>query len=87
MQRRMNEKGFDDEVEEVVQRAKSDSNVGNVGVSNFDTVIEERWMNARPPPFPVSLGELMIEKFGGQRLRSKDGGESGGSHVSVSERM
>ena len=68
-----------------MQRIQRDSNEENVGMSNLVMLREDRWISARPPPLPVSLGALMIEKFGGQRQRREDGRQSGGSQVSERE--
>jgi hypothetical protein len=73
MERRMKEKELDVEVGGVVQRTQRDSKVGKVGIRILETLREERYSKARPPPLPVSLGELIIEKLGGRRLRSRDG--------------
>ena len=69
----MKEKELLDEQEGVVQRIQRDSKEENVGMINLVMLREERWISARPPPLPVSLGALMIEKFGGQRQRSDEG--------------
>jgi hypothetical protein len=69
----MKDKELLDELEGVVQRIQRDSNEEKVGMSNLVMLREDRWMSARPPPLPVSLGALMMEKFGGQRQRSDDG--------------
>ena len=69
----MKDKGLLDELEGVVQRIQRDSNEENVGMSNLVMLREDLWMSARPPPLPISLGALMIEKFEGQRQRRDDG--------------
>lgn len=68
MERRINEKGLELEEEGMVKRTQRDSKEEKVGVEIIDAFMEERWMMARPPPLPVSLGELMMEKLCGQRL-------------------
>lgn len=73
MDRRMKEKGLGERVVGMVQRTQRDSNDEKVGMEILEQLMEERWIRAMPPPLPTSLDELIIEKSGGQRLRSKEG--------------
>jgi len=68
MERKMKEKGLELDEDGMVNRTQRDSKEEKIGVETFEAFMKERWMMARPPPLPVSLGELIMEKLGGQSL-------------------
>lgn len=72
----------------VVIRIQRDSKEEKKGRGIFEILRVDRYITASPPPLaPVIRGELIMEKLGGVRLFSTDGGVSIGSHVSERERM